>query len=82
MNVLQPKPMPPSRMKGSSMRDDRKDEDNTQVRKIKSENELDQIDDSILDQVSGGKKGNADDETHEVEDIAVTPIFDPTSIID
>ncbi len=82
MNVLQPQPMPPNRMKESSMPDDRKDEDNTQVRKIKSENELDQIDDSILDQVSGGAKKGNDDETHEVEDLEVIPIFDPTSIID
>jgi hypothetical protein len=83
MNVLQTKPMPSSRMKESSMPDDRKDEDSTQVRKIKSENELDQIDDSILDQVSGGaRKNNEDDETKEVEDLPITPLFDPSSIIE
>jgi hypothetical protein len=82
MNALQPKPTPPDRAKESSMPDDLKDDDNTQVRKIKSENELDQIDDSILDQVSGGKKSNSEDETNEVEDLEVIPIFDPTSIIE
>ena len=83
MFALQPKPMPPIHAKESNMPDDRKDEDNTQVRKIKSENELDQIDDSILDQVSGGKKSSGeDDESHEVEDVVVTPAFDPTSIFE
>ena len=64
------------------MPDDSKAEDNTQIRKIKSENELDQIDDSILDQVSGGKKNNPDDEANEVEDQPIVAAFDPTSMID
>jgi hypothetical protein len=64
------------------MPDDSNAEDNTQIRKIKSENELDQIDDSILDQVSGGKKNNPDDEANEVEDLPIVPAFDPTSMYD
>ena len=61
------------------MPDKSKDEDDTQIRKIRSENELDQIDDSILDQVSGGKKRNPDGSEEEDE---VLPAFDPTSMIE
>ena len=64
------------------MPDTVKDEDNTQVRKIKSENELDQIDDTILDQVSGGRKSDSEDEAHEVEDTPIVAVFDPTSIFE
>ncbi len=56
-------------------------EDNTQIRKIKSENELDQIDDSILDQVSGGRK-TTNDKAEQVEYQPIVPAFDPTSIFE
>ncbi len=63
------------------MPDDPKAEDNTMIRKIKSENELDQIDDSILDQVSGGMKRNVGKDEEE-EEPEVLPIFDPTTIFE
>jgi hypothetical protein len=61
VTVPQPKHELAGRLEESSMPDEMKTEETTLVRKIKSENELDQVDDSILDQVSGGKMPSGDE---------------------